>query len=246
MKSETEKFLGVLIDTKLNWCDHIRNLSTKISRNSGILFKLKGKVPGKILQLIYNSFIQSHLYYCATIWGTRSLNSINKVFSAQKKGIRAADTEFHRYRYDKNSGSAPAHTKAIFNKLGILALPNLIAKCCLCLMHKVYLKVAPVNILKIFDRVDKTAPRRDPEYFSVPYNRLKSTDKSLNYIGPKLYNQTVNAVNKDTKYMATNLQEKFTNSFKSTVNKYLLDMQAREQSDQNWNRVNFILADQHN
>ena len=61
MKSETEKFLGVLIDTKLNWSDHIRNLSTKISRNSGILLKLKGKVPGKILQLIYNSFIQSHL-----------------------------------------------------------------------------------------------------------------------------------------------------------------------------------------
>ena len=113
-------------------------------------------------------------------------------------------------------------------------------------MHKVYLKVAPVNILKIFDRVDKTAPRREPEYFSVPYNRLKSTDKSLNYIGPKLYNQVVNAVNKDTKYMATSLQEKFTNSFKSTVNKYLLDMQAREQSDQNWNKVNFILADKHN
>ena len=246
IKSETEKFLGVLIDTKLNWSNHIRNLSTKISRNSGILFKLKGKVPGKILQLIYNSFIQSHLYYCATIWGTRSLNSIQQVFSAQKKGIRAADTEFHRYRYDKDSGSTPAHTKAIFNKLGILSLPNLIAKCCLCLMHKVYLNVAPVNILKIFDRVDRTAPRREPEYFAVPYNRLKSTDKSLNYIGPKLYNQTVNAVNKDTKYMATNLQDKFTNSFKSTVNKYLLEIQAREQSEQNWTKVNFVLADQQN
>ena len=247
MKSETEKFLGVLIDTNLNWSNHIRNLSTKISRKSGILFKLKGKVPGKILQLIYNSFIQSHLYYCATIWGTRSLNSIKQVFSAQKKGIRAADTEFHRYKYDKDSGSKPAHTKAIFNKLGILSLPNLIAKCCLCLMHKlVYLNVAPVNICKIFNRVDKTAPRREPEYFAVPYNRLKSTDKSLNYIGPKLYNQTINAVNKDAKYIVTNLQDKFTNSFKSTVNKYLLDIQAREESEQNWIKANFVLTDQHN
>ena len=113
-------------------------------------------------------------------------------------------------------------------------------------MHKVYLNVAPVNILKIFDRVDRTAPRREPEYFAVPYNRLKSTDKSLNYIGPKLYNQTVNAVNKDTKYTATNLQDKFTNSFKSTVNKYLLEIQAREQSEQNWTKVNFVLADQQN
>ena len=113
-------------------------------------------------------------------------------------------------------------------------------------MHKVYLNVAPVNICKIFNRVDKTAPRREPEYFAVPYNRLKSTDKSLNYIGPKLYNQTINAVNKDAKYIVTNLQDKFTNSFKSTVNKYLLDMQAREESEQNWIKANFVLADQHN
>ena len=69
-KSETEKFLGILIDSKLNWSDHIQILSTKISRNAGILLKLKGKVPSKILHLIYNSFIQSHLYYCATVWGT--------------------------------------------------------------------------------------------------------------------------------------------------------------------------------
>ena len=62
IKSETEKFLGVLIDNKLNWSNHIRNLATKISRNAGVFFKLKGKVPSKILLSIYNSFVQSHLY----------------------------------------------------------------------------------------------------------------------------------------------------------------------------------------
>ena len=110
-------------------------------------------------------------------------------------------------------------------------------------MHKVYTNVAPVNIIKIFDRVDKVAPRREPEYFALPYNRLRNTDKSLNYVGPKLYNETVNAVNKETKYITTSLQENFTNSFKWTVNKYLLDMQAREQADPSWNKINFALAD---
>ena len=242
IKSETEKFLGVLIDSKMNWSVHIRALSTKISRNAGILLKLKGKVPGKILHLIYNSFIQSHLYYCATVWGTGSLNSIQRVFSAQKKGIRAADYKFHCYFYDRNAGSAPTHTKEIFNRLEILALPNLIAKCCLSLMHKVYLKVAPANIISMFNRVDKTAPRREPEYFEIPYNRLKSTDKSLNYIGPKLYNSTVNAVNRTKIASSTNLQEKFTNSFKATVNRYLLEVQVREQTCLSWSKANFALA----
>ena len=246
IKSETEKFLGVLIDNKLNWSNHIRNLATKISRNAGILFKLKGKVPSKILLLIYNSFVQSHLYYCATVWGTGSLNSIKKIFSAQKKGIRAADSQFHQYKYDKDTGTAPAHTKAIFNKLGVLALPNLIAKCCLCLMHKIYSNVAPVNIVKMFDRVNRTAPRREPEYFAIPFYRLKNSDKSLNYVGPKLYNETVNVVNKEIKHVTTSLQDKFANSFKSTVTKYLLDLQAQEQNDKNWNKINFALCNQTN
>jgi len=37
-----------------------------------------------------------------TVWGTRSLNSVKRVFSAQKKGIRAADNQCHRYVYDKD------------------------------------------------------------------------------------------------------------------------------------------------
>ena len=86
-QSEHEKFLGVIIDTKLNWAHHIRNLATKVSRNAGVLYKLKGIVPSKTLKLIYNSFIQSHLYYCATVWGTRSLNSISKVFQHRKRAV---------------------------------------------------------------------------------------------------------------------------------------------------------------
>ena len=167
-QSDHEKFLGVIIDTKLNWAHHIRHLATKVSRNAGILYKLKGTVPNKALKLIYNSFVQSHLYYCCTVWGTRSLNSLNsikRVFSAQKKGIRAADNQYHRYFYDKDLNSTPSHTKDIFNKLGVLALPNVIAKCILCLMHKVYCNTAPPNIIRMFTVSNFNTPRsrREPE-----------------------------------------------------------------------------------
>ena len=247
-QSDHEKFLGVIIDTKLNWAHHIRHLATKVSRNAGILYKLKRTVPNKALKLIYNSFVQSHLYYCCTVWGTRSLNSLNsikRVFSAQKKGIRAADNQYHRYFYDKDLNSTPSHTKDIFNKLGVLALPNVIAKCILCLMHKVYCNTAPPNIIRMFTVSNLNAPRsrREPQLFTVPFNRLRNSDKSISYIGPKLYNKTANIINKDIKYVTTCLQDKFLNSFKSTVNKHLLTAQALEPKNKDWNNSNFVLLE---
>ena len=63
------------------------------------------------------------------------------------------------------------------------------------------MKTAPMYIMKMFNVTDVAASRREPQFFSVPYNRLCNTDKSVIFIGPKLYNKTVNTVNKEIKYI---------------------------------------------
>ena len=46
LKQETSsKYLGVLIDDKLNWKHHTNQLNTKISKSIGILYKLRHLVP---------------------------------------------------------------------------------------------------------------------------------------------------------------------------------------------------------
>ena len=243
-ESEHERFLGVILDSKLNWKHHIMYLSTKISRNAGILYKLKGIVPDKVMKMLYNSFIQSHLYYCATVWGLGSLSSINRLFSAQKKAIRATDRKFHNIRYDKNTGEAPSHTKDIFKNLGILALPNLIAKSTLCLLQKTRIKVTPANIEELFqtghEKLAKT--RSENDFFNVPKFRLSKSDKSIAFAGPKLYNKVVKEINIELQALnpPTRLENKFMNAFKGHVEKYLMKVQN---SDENkfWNSNNFTL-----
>ena len=240
-QSVHERFLGVIIDSNLNWAHHIKHLKTKVSRNAGVIYKLKGLVPNSVLKMLYNSFIQSHLYFCATVWGTRSLNSIKSLFSAQKKGIRAADNNFHNYRYNKETNEPPAHTKTIFNTLEILALPNLIAKSCLCQMHKVYMKVAPTRICEMFNVTNFEGPRRDPKYYSIPYNRLHNSDHSLTYKGPLLYNKTVHAINQTLPEKVPRLNNKFMSPFKTLVTKYLLERQKLDTDNVTWNHDNFIM-----
>ena len=114
-----EKFLGIIIDDKLNWNMHRNILAAKISRNAGILFRLKGTVPQSIILTLYYSFVQSHLCYCPMLWGLGSNSSLKQIFAAQKKSIRAIEQNYVNYFYDQSTGELPGHTKAIFSKYKI-------------------------------------------------------------------------------------------------------------------------------
>ena len=65
----TTKFLGLHIDKELTWKTHINYLSKILSRNTGILNKLKHFFPTHILQSIYSSLISPYLNYGILAWG---------------------------------------------------------------------------------------------------------------------------------------------------------------------------------
>ena len=238
-ESECERFLGVLINSNLSWTNHINLLTSKISRNAGILYKLKDLVPESTLRILFHSFIQSHLNYCSSVWGMGSKNSLNKLFVAQKKAIRSVHYKFNFQPSVKNVINTPCHTKEIFSRLNILTLPNLEAKNCLITMQKNYLNVAPMHINSMFSIINSNNPRRDPAYFQVPYFRLKSTDKTLSYKGPSLYNNIVNKLNKNLPSNVPRIQNKFMNPFKSVITKHFLQIQG--EGDETWNDQNFLL-----
>ena len=82
------KFLGVLIQENLQWNRHINHVSTKVSRATGILAKLKHYLPKYALLTIYNSLCLSHLSYGITVWGSAPNTTLKRLVDLQKKGIR--------------------------------------------------------------------------------------------------------------------------------------------------------------
>ena len=66
---ESTKFLGIIIDENLTWKNHIDVISKTISRNVGMLTKMKHYVPGYILYSLYCTLVLPYINYGILIWG---------------------------------------------------------------------------------------------------------------------------------------------------------------------------------
>ena len=91
------RFLGVIIDEKLNWSSHIKQLATKLHSCIGRLHRIKQFVPKDLYIELYKTLFQSHLSYGISVWGGVSKNKLSPLFIAQKKCIRVLFGDSEKY-----------------------------------------------------------------------------------------------------------------------------------------------------
>ena len=63
------KFLGVYLDDRLKFNHHIEFIRKKISKNIGVLYRIRDCVPHRVLKNLYYSLIYPYLSYCIVSWG---------------------------------------------------------------------------------------------------------------------------------------------------------------------------------
>ena len=84
---KSAKYLGVIIDNRINFYEHIKALECKIARSVGILTKLKTILPKQNLLQLYHTFVHSHLTYGISIWGSTYLSYLQKLQKVQNKAL---------------------------------------------------------------------------------------------------------------------------------------------------------------
>ena len=63
------KFLGVVIDNKLDWSNHISYINAKIAKGVCIICRAKKYFSSSALINLYNTFILPYMIYCVEVWG---------------------------------------------------------------------------------------------------------------------------------------------------------------------------------
>ena len=87
-ESKSVKYLGILIDSHLTFKNQIDELSKKISRATGVLYKLRPFVTSKILTNVYYALVYPFLIYGMVVWGNVNLTLLEPLHILQKKIVR--------------------------------------------------------------------------------------------------------------------------------------------------------------
>ena len=81
-------FLGVILDENLSWKPHILNVSRKISKSIGIIYKSSFCLSAMSLRTLYFSLVYPYLIYWITVWGSTYQTNLKRLITLQKKVIK--------------------------------------------------------------------------------------------------------------------------------------------------------------
>ena len=198
------KFLGVLIDSNLNWKEHIDSINNKISKSIAIIYRASKILNTDSLYTLYCTLILPYLTYCIENWGNTHESNLNKIFLKQKRVIRIiCRAKF----YD--------HTNPLFKKLKILKLKDLRELRSAIFLFKAKCQTLPKKLLLIFsfNTVDKNYNLRNKQDYQHKYVRTKQKQMCLSIYGSKLWNNLQDDIK----------QCKNINSFKTKYKKCLIN-----------------------
>ena len=121
--SETCKYLGIIIDKKLTFVDHIKKVRLKLSQFCGIVFKVRHYFSRKQLIMLYHSFAVSVIQYGVLIYGCTYKSHLNEILKLQRRIIRAifylrkTDSLEHIIQVNKLFTVFELHVREVFREV---------------------------------------------------------------------------------------------------------------------------------
>ena len=180
-KVDNYKYLGITFDSKLDWKCHISNLTKKISKTVGMLYKLRHYVNKQTLIMLCHSLIYTHINYGILSWGSASKTSLYPLKVALNRLIRCVS-----FTCEKKVSMSPLFRQ--FKLLQLWDVYNLeLGK----LMFKYFKEQLPSNFTKIFEKLEnihqKNTRQNSHTKLHLKRTNTKKAQRSLAFAGTKFW-----------------------------------------------------------
>lgn len=174
------KFLGVIVDSHLTWSDHIMTISKKISKNIGVILRIRHCLPPHILVNLYYSLIFPYISYCNISWGSNYPSRLNHLFILQKRAIRTIFKIAWR-----------TSTEQMFSTHKLLSLVNINKLQVLLFMYRFHHNLLPPSFKSYFSTgsMFHAYLTRNSGKYRCEAAHLKIKQFSIKCLGPTLWNK---------------------------------------------------------
>ena len=182
------KFLGVILDNKLNWHAHCEYICGKMSKGIGIIIKARKVFNETTLLSLYNSLILPYVSYCIHVWGKAYDTHLKHVLVLQNKAVRII-------------AGVPPRTSAdnLYLELDILPVKKIFVHAISIFMYKYVNGMLPELFLDMFTPVSEihnydTRQAINKNLF-VSFKSTSRGQQSITYIGPHVWNFILSKIN---------------------------------------------------
>ena len=179
--STSAKYLGITIDNKLLFKQHIILLENRVARSVGIIAKVSYYLPFNTLITLYHALVHSQLLYALPIWASTYKTYLDKLEKLQNKALRII------FKTPLRDPITPLYCRS-----GILKLNDLfyfeVAK----LMHQIIHKKSPNNFESYFTYSSNISAystrQKSANHLFLPRFHTSRTQRSIKYLGSKIWN----------------------------------------------------------
>ena len=181
------ELLGIQIDEKLNFDEHVSYLCKKASNQLNAISRLQKYIASEPKKVLLNSFVFSNFNYCPLIWLFCSSKSSNKIDKIQERALRLSlnDYDSHYSILLKKANKPTMEVKRL--KTLVLEIFKTLHDC-------------NPNYIKEFFSLNDKAKRRPNNLAIHNHNTTKYGDKSLRILGPRLWNSLPENFKSETNY----------------------------------------------
>lgn len=212
VKNET-KFLGLIIDNKLKWDAHIKQVAIKVAAGCYLVKRILAVCNFQTAKAVYHSYVHSRLIYGIILWGHSK--QIKTLFTLQKRAIRnLANASYNPVTtgvFYKDS------CKKLFFKFNILPLP------CVYIFSIIMYVVNNEQFYKVTEKKHKYNVREGKRKDNIEANNCMQ--KGIIETGIKLFNKLPCYLQekKNDKEFLTLLKEFLMKGCYYTVNEYIIE-----------------------
>ena len=89
-------YLGVLLNSNLNFSNHISNILVKANRTLGFISRNLKRCPTKLRATAYQSFVRPKLEYASAFWDPYHQKDIENIEKVQRKASRFVYKDYSR------------------------------------------------------------------------------------------------------------------------------------------------------